>query len=70
MTDATFDEVVRLAEQLSVEEQRALIDYLQQRTGGQTSFAEWKALFESAVIHTPVQGDFPLDRESWYDDNR
>ncbi len=65
-----YDVVVRLAEQLSAEEQRALIEHLQEiARQRELSFEEWKALFDSLKIRTPLVGDFSDRRADWYDDD-
>ncbi len=70
MADVTYDDVVRLAEQLTPVEQRALIAHLQQvARQRELSFKEWKILFEAMIDHTPVVGDFSPRREDWYDDD-
>lgn len=70
MAQITYDAVARLAEQLSPGEQQALIEHLQgiarQR---ELSFEEWKALFDSLKIDTPIVGQFSDRRVDWYDDD-
>jgi hypothetical protein len=68
MAAVTYEDVVQLADQLSPQEQRALIDHLQ-ATLRVLPFEEWKALFISSVDHTPVVADFSPCREDWYDDD-
>ena len=71
MAGITYEEVVRLAEQLAPLEQVALIDHLQliaQRR--RLTIKERKALFETLVIDLgPVSPDFSDRREDWYGDD-
>lgn len=71
MTQATFDEVRRLAEQLSPEEQKALADYLEERTSrSNLSPDDKKALWQSIVVDIGSwPEDWSLRREDWYDDD-
>lgn len=66
----TYQEVVRLAEQLTVDDQRALAEHLhiltQQR---ELTFAEWKTLFDSLKSDAELLQDFSDHREDWYDDD-
>jgi hypothetical protein len=69
MANITYDAVARLAEQLSPEEQLALIEHLQEvAKQRELSFEEWKALFDSLKIETPIVGVFSDRRVDWYDD--
>jgi hypothetical protein len=59
MTQSTFDEIIRLREQLSREEQRALASYLQSRADSEIASAdEWESLFMSLIIDV---GEWPED---------
>jgi hypothetical protein len=70
MSQITYDAIVRLAEQLSPEEQKALIKHLQEVAKlRELSFEEWKALFDSMKDDRPVVGDISPRREDWYDDD-
>lgn len=70
MAHITYDEVVRLADQLSPEDQRALIVHLQAVAQQRPlSKDEWKALFEASILKVPIAGDFSPRREDWYDDD-
>jgi hypothetical protein len=66
MAAITYDAVFKLAEQLSPQDQQALVEHLQaiarQR---QLSFEEWKALFDSIKDDTPIVADFSPRREDW-----
>ncbi|MBN2303939.1 MAG: hypothetical protein JXQ72_05655 [Anaerolineae bacterium] len=71
MVGVTYEEVVRLAEQLAPPEQKALIEHLQliaQRR--QLTIQERKALFETLITDLgPVSPDFSDRRVDWYDDD-
>jgi hypothetical protein len=70
MAQATLDEVLRLAEQLSQQDQQALIAHLQAVSQQRKlSFQEWKTLYDSLKMHTPVLKDFSNRREDWYEDD-
>jgi hypothetical protein len=65
-----FETLVELAEQLSPEDKQALIQRLQETAQErELTVQEWKALFESTVIHNPIKEPFSLRREDWYDDD-
>ena len=70
MAEVTYDQVVRLAEQLSPQEQKALIAHLQtiskQR---ELSSDEWKALLDSSKVSIPPGPNFSDRRIDWYDDD-
>jgi hypothetical protein len=71
MADVTFTEVLRLAEQLSPEEQAALVEYLhnlaKQR---QLTVEEKKALFKSMMVDVgAVLPGYSDRRADWYDDD-
>ena len=66
----TYQEVVRLAEQLTVDDQRALVDHLQGLAQQRDlTFAEWKTLFDSLKSDAELVQDFSDRREDWYDDD-
>lgn len=70
MAQITYEAVVKLAEQLSPEAQKALIEHLQEIAKQRDlSFEEWKAVFDSMVDYTPVVSDISPRREDWYDDD-
>ncbi|MBI1255888.1 MAG: hypothetical protein GC204_00310 [Chloroflexi bacterium] len=70
MTQITYEAVVKLAEQLSPEAQKALIEHLQEIAKQRDlSFEEWKALIDSTIDHTPIVSDISPRREDWYDDD-
>lgn len=70
MVSVTYDSVVRLTEQLSPQDQEALIEHLQNIVNQRKlSFEEWKTLFDSIKDDTPVIADFSPRREDWYDDD-
>jgi len=64
MAQITYEAVVKLAEQLSPEAQKALIEHLQE-------IAKQRELsFESMEIDTPLAGEFSDRRVDWYGDGR
>jgi hypothetical protein len=69
VVNVTYEEVVRLAEQLSPAEQQALVAHLQilarQRA---LSMDEWQTLFDATISRVPVLSDIALRREDWYAD--
>ena len=69
MAEVTYDQVVRLAEQLMPQEQQALIAHLQtiskQR---ELSFEVWKTLFDSLKDDSLIISDISPRRVDWYDD--
>ena len=71
MAGVTYEEVVRLAEQLTAVEQDALLEHLQKiAQHRQLTIEERKALFESLVTDLgPVSPDYSDRREDWYDDD-
>ena len=70
MIDVTYDAVVKLAEQLTPEAQKALIDHLQEIAKRRAlSFEEWRAVFDSMVDDTPILNDISPRRVDWYDDD-
>lgn len=72
MTGVSYEEVVRLAEQLGPLEQEALIEHLQKiAQQRQLTIKERKALFESLITDLgSVRSNFSDRREDWYDDQR
>lgn len=72
MTGVSYEEVVRLAEQLGPLEQEALIEHLQKiAQQRQLTIKERKALFESLITDLgSVSSNFSDRREDWYDDQR
>jgi hypothetical protein len=70
MAQITYEAVVKLAEQLSPEAQKALIEHLQEiAKQRELSFEEWKSLFNSVIDYTPIVNDISPRREDWYDDD-
>jgi hypothetical protein len=70
MEQIAYEAVVKLAEQLSPEAQKALIEHLQEiAKQRELSFEEWKTKFDALKIDTPVVGDFSDRRSDWYDDD-
>ncbi|MBC8100943.1 MAG: hypothetical protein H7Y11_15995 [Armatimonadetes bacterium] len=70
MTTPIYDAVVILAEQLTPDEQRALVEHLQHiASTRQLSYAEWKTVFEAMKITIPLVGEFSDRREDWYGDD-
>lgn len=70
MTDISYDEVVKLADQLTTQEQVALFRHLQTvvKTQNLTS-QEKKEAFESIIVNIPPGEDFSFSREDWYGDD-
>lgn len=70
MTYIVYDAVVKLAEQLSPEEQQALIEHLQgiakQR---QLNFDEWGVLLDSIKFNVSPGAEFSDRRADWYGDD-
>ena len=70
MAHISYDAVVKLADQLTPTEQRALVEHLQKvAKQRELSFEEWKALFDSIKDDTPVLKDVSPRRDDWYDDD-
>lgn len=69
MASNLYQEVVRLAEQLSIEERQALIEHLQKPPDRSLSFEEKQRLLQSMIISTPLANGFSLKREDWYGDD-
>ena len=71
MQDVTYGDVVRLAEQLTTEEQKALAAHLQQLAEQrELDRQERLTLFDSMIVDLgPVAPDFSFSREDWYGDD-
>lgn len=70
MSQVVYDVVTRLIEHLSLTEQKTLLDHLQTVVQTRTlSFEEWKAVFDSLKIDTPIVGEFSDRRVDWYNDD-
>lgn len=70
MADISYEDVLRLAEQLTLEEQKTLLDQLQQRVQDKKrSKEERKARLEAVMIKAPVLHEPSPRREDWYDDD-
>lgn len=64
---ASYEEVVKLAEQLSRPERDKLIAHLQKRAQNRKlSVEEWTALLDSITVNTPVLTEPSNRREDWY----
>jgi len=63
-----YTTVVKLAEQLSIEEQQALIQHLQ-TLSRELTVNEKIALFRASILDIPFKEEPPLRRENWYDDD-
>ncbi len=69
MGQTAYDAVAKLAEQLPPDEQKALIEHLQEiARQRELSFEEWKAALDSLKIHAPIVGEFSDRRSDWYDE--
>jgi lipoprotein NlpI len=71
MESVTYERVINLAEQLTPQEQEALVAHLQQLAQQrQLTKQERTALFESMIVDLgPVSPDFSFRREDWYGDD-
>jgi len=70
MADITYDDVVKLAEQLTLDEQETLARHLQQHAEEKKRrVEEWKKRFEAVIIRLPVLEEPSIRREDWYDDD-
>lgn len=70
MTAITYDEVAKLAEQLSPAEQQALISRLQEVIQHRMlNKDEWQSLLQSITINVPAGSAFSDRREDWYGDD-
>ena len=70
MADMTYEDVLKLAEQLTLEEQQTLLDQLQQRVEDKKrAKEEWKRRFEAVILRAPVLQEPSPRREDWYDDD-
>ena len=70
MVEVTYQQVIRLAEQLTPQEQRALVAYLQDLRRHGLTKEERLSLFESLITDLgPVAPDSSFRREDWYSDD-
>ncbi len=70
MADVTYSEVVRLAEQLTPQELKALIDHLEELARQrQLTKEERMALLDASILSVPVAEVPSARREDWYDDS-
>ncbi len=70
MAQITYEEVVKLADQLTLHEQQALITHLQELAQKrELSFPEWEMLFDALKSDVPIIGEFSDRRVDWYDDD-
>ncbi|MCZ7538993.1 MAG: hypothetical protein M5U29_03560 [Anaerolineae bacterium] len=66
MVEGTYQQVIRLAEQLTPQEQRTLVAYLQNLRRHGLPKEERLSLFESMLTDLgPVSPDFSFRREDW-----
>jgi len=64
-----YETLLTLVEQLPAEKQRDLLHRLEVKVRqSKLTKAQWTALFESIIIHTPISEEFSFNREDWYDD--
>jgi len=68
---ARLDDVIKLADQLSVADRERLLAHLleQRKDPRHLSQEEFEALLDAATISTPVLGDISNRREDWYGDD-
>jgi hypothetical protein len=65
-----YDELVKLIEQLSEEQQQALLAYLLEKTSQRRlSREEKKALYHASILSVPVNEEPSIRREDWYGDD-
>lgn len=71
MAQVAYEQVIRLVDQLTPQEQEALVAYLQDRaTHRRLTTGERRALFESMTVDLgPVSPDVSLRRADWYGDD-
>jgi hypothetical protein len=70
MGQVTYEAVVKQAEQLTPQEQQALIEHLKTSLQPDKIDTEtWLKLFDSLKIDGEVLTDFSNRRVDWYDDN-
>lgn len=70
MAQVNYEQVVKLAEQLTRAEQQALIAHLQRLAKErELTYEEWETLFDSMKDSRPVIRDFSPRREDRYNDD-
>lgn len=70
MANITFDELVDLVDQLSSDDQIALMEHLQERTKQRLlSVDEKMRLLRTAQIDVEVNQEPSVRRQDWYDDD-
>lgn len=70
IAQVTYVQVVRLAEQLTHEEQKALIAHLQGiAKERELTYEAWETLFESMKFSSLPGPNFSDRRADWYDDD-
>ncbi len=66
MSEITYNDVARLAEQLPPQEQKALIEYLQQLAQQrELNLQEWQTLLENVRVNIPPGPKFSNKRAHW-----
>ena len=69
MASIAFDKIVEMIDQLTPQQQAALVTYLLEAgSHRQLSIAERKALLEASILNAPVAHVPSPRREDWYDD--
>ena len=69
MANITFDELVELVDQLSSDDQIALMEHLQQRAKQRVlSVDEKMRLLRAVQLRIEVNQEPSIHREDWYDD--
>ena len=68
---ATLNDVIKLADQLSLADRERLLSYLleQRKDPSQLNQEEFEALLDAATISTAVIGNISDRREDWYGDD-
>jgi hypothetical protein len=70
MTDISYEEVVKLVDQLPPKEQTALIAHLLELARQRDlTKEERKTLFHASILNVPVANVPSPRREDWYDDD-
>ncbi|HEY8598639.1 MAG TPA: hypothetical protein VIL85_09425 [Thermomicrobiales bacterium] len=65
-----YETLIALVEQLPPDEQRDLLQRIQERAEQRPlSDEEWQTAFQSLMIDRPLVGAIPLRRSDWYDDD-
>lgn len=70
MSQITYEQVAKMAEQLSPTEQETLLAHLQSMTKQRAlTKDQWETRFRESILKVKVLNDFSARREDWYDDD-